>query len=173
MSGDTLSPSLVIGTTDKNGNVRLTSAGYRYLAALSKALPTPWVAYTPTFTGFGTVSAVSIWSRRIGDTLYGRGFFAAGTPTAVEARISFGFNGVNGGISSDATKVAAIQQAGVLSRGLAGAQSFSVLIESNVGYLTFGVQSAGSTGLTKVNGNALVGVGTLVSLQFEVPISGW
>lgn len=49
---------------------------------------TDWSSYTPTITGFGTVSLVSAQYRITGDTLWANGRFKAGTETAVQARIS-------------------------------------------------------------------------------------
>lgn len=134
---------------------------------------TDWIAYTPTFTGFGTVTGVSIWSKRIGDTLYIRGRFACGTTTATEARMTLGFNGTNANVTSDATKVANIQSAGHMARSSASAVSWGTLIESNVGYITFGFDSAGAAGLTKQNGDQLCTSGVVLSLLSEIPISGW
>lgn len=134
---------------------------------------TPWVSYTPTFTGFGTVSGVSIWSRRVGDTLHVRGRFTGGTSTATEARVTLGFNGVDGGISSDATKVPSLQFAGTGAIGANTGAQHTVLIESNVGYLTFGLQGSSNAGLTKHLGNAFLSSGVTLSFTAEVPISGW
>lgn len=141
-------------------------------SAATKEL-TSWVTYIPTFTGWGTVAVRSIWSRRVGDTLHIRGYFNAGTTTAVEARMTLGFNGVNGGITSDATKVAAIQLAGYSIISAAGALSLHTLIESNIGYITFGFQSAGGGGFAKKLGNAIAVSGDTISILAEIPISGW
>lgn len=134
---------------------------------------TPWVAYTPTFTGFGTASAIFIESRRAGDTLHIRGKFTSGTSTAVEARMTLGFNGTNGNVTSDATKVPSIQLAGYCGQTLTGANSIVTLIESSIGYVTFGLQSAGGASLTKANGSTLITSGNSLSIMAEVPISGW
>lgn len=134
---------------------------------------TPWVAYTPTFTGFGTASSISIWSKRIGDTLHIRGKFTSGTATAVEARMTLGFNGTNANVTSDATKVASIQMAGPAVVSLVAAWSLYSLIESNIGYITFGAQTSTVAGLTKQNGNGIAVNGTVMSVMAEVPISGW
>lgn len=134
---------------------------------------TDWIAYTPTFTGFGTVASVSFWSKRTGDTLYIRGKFTVGTPTATEARITLGFNGTNANVNSDATKVPSLMLAGDVGTTLVSANAFYVLIESNIGYLTFGLQGVGNSGLTKVNGNAITTAGNVWSIIAEIPISGW
>lgn len=134
---------------------------------------TAWVAYTPTLTGFGTPTNVFFISKRIGDTLYIRWKFTSGTSTAVEARATLGFNGANGGINSDATKVPTIQLSGYFAEDFNGAGAFNTLIESNVGYFTFAVQTAGTNGLTKALGNGITASGRVFSGMCEIPISGW
>ncbi len=134
---------------------------------------TPWVTYTPTFTGFGTAASISVWSRRVADTLQIRGKFTSGTSTGTEARITLGFNGTDGNVTSSATKVPSIQQAGTMIVGANGAFSLYTLIESNIGYLTIGVQASGSNGLTKALGNAIASSGNVVTFLAEIPISGW
>lgn len=127
-----------------------------------------WTLYTPTYTGFGTVSATSMWWRRVGDTLQVRGNFTSGTTTGVEARIS-----LPTGLTSDATKVPAIQVAGFLVYNAAAGALTTTLIESNVSYMTFGIQQVGNAGLTKVVGSTVTGAGNILSIRFECPISGW
>lgn len=135
---------------------------------------TPWVAYTPTFSGFGTATSVSIWSRRVGDTLEIRGVFTSGTVVASEARLTLGFNGTNANVTSDAVKVALLQVAGVAVRsGGAAAVSIYTLIESNVGYITFGIQNTSGAALVKADGNGFLANVTSLSITAQVPISGW
>lgn len=49
---------------------------------------TDWASYTPTIAGCGTVGSVSFWWRQIGNTVYVRGGFQAGTPTAANFTIT-------------------------------------------------------------------------------------
>lgn len=139
---------------------------------------TPFVAYTPAFSAsFGTVTGVSIWSRRVGDSANIRGRFTAGTPTAAEAQMSMGFNGTSGNITSDATKVVAgsTQACGIVIRGAAVAITYVGLIESGVTYITFGASNAAGTAnpLTKLAGSGFIGAGNIVSVDVNIPISGW
>ena len=161
-----------IASVGTSGQV-LTSNGAGALPTFQSII-TDWVAYTPTFTGFGTPTNVQIWSRRVGDTLYIRGRFAGGTTTATEARITLGYNGTNANVTSSSTKITSIQLAGFACYNAAGNVS-NTLIESNVGYLTFGTQNTGTVGggLAKQNGNALLGSGTVYSFQAEVPVDTW
>lgn len=50
---------------------------------------TPWVSYTPTLQGFGTVTGLAAEWRRVGDTLQVRASWVNGTVTGVEGQLSF------------------------------------------------------------------------------------
>lgn len=149
----------------------LTSNGASALPTFQSII-TDWVAYTPTFTGFGTVSSVEMWSRRVGDTLYIRGRFTSGTPTAVEAQMTLGYNGTNSNVTSSSTKITSIQLAGMIVYAAAGSLS-NTLIESNKGYITFGYQTNAVAGLTKQTGSGISGTGAIFSIMAEVPIASF
>lgn len=134
---------------------------------------TDWVSYTPTFTSFGTVTGISMWSRRVGDTLEVRGKFTSGTAVATEARVALGFNGGDGNVTSDATKVASIQTAGTFEFSAASFVSNGTLIEGGVAYFTFGQQDSGTAGLSKVAGSTVAASGRVLSVLVQVPIAGW
>jgi hypothetical protein len=134
---------------------------------------TPWVSYTPTFTGFGTATNVQIYSRRVGDTLEIRGRFQSGTSTATEARMTLGFNGANSNITSSTTKISSIQCAGMGVVSITNAAQYACLIESNVGYITFSNQASGAAGLTKKNGNTFLASGTAFSFTASIPVDSW
>lgn len=163
------------GTGTFVGSASPTLTGTPLLGGTPYALGiiTPWVAYTPTFTACGTVSAVSIWSRRVGGDLEIQGVFTSGTSTAAEARMTLGFNGSNSNVTSSNTVLPTKELAGtlVISTNLAG--SAYVLIEQNIGYVTFSFSSAGANGYAKANGSTLFGTGTTVSLRANVAIDTW
>ena len=132
-----------------------------------------WVQYTPTFTGFGTAASINIWSRRVGGDLEVRGTFTAGTTTSTEARISLGYNGVDGAVTSSSTVIsAAIQLTGTLIQGTNTASSFYMLIEQSKTYMTMSVQNGTNNAFTKTNGNTFT-TGSLMSFNATIPISGW
>jgi hypothetical protein len=135
------------------------------------AVITPWVAYTPTFTGMGTVTNISFFSRRVGDTLEIEGNWTLGTGTATEARVTLGFNGTNNNVTTDSTKVPSIRQAGIIARSDSSGNPIVSLMESSVGYFTIGIGSSGW--LTKQNGSSLSVSGTTYSVRASFPISGW
>lgn len=172
-TGDIASDAEVIAGTDTTKIV--TPAGFAAgIAAVGgTATTSSLVNYTPTFTGFGTVSNVSIWSRRVGDCLHIRGRFAAGTPTAVQGQMTLGFNGVDGGLTVDATKVTNVHLAGYAIVNAVGASPFCTLIVGGDAYITFGVGTAGSASITQENGNSLLAVNGIMSFEAVVPITGW
>lgn len=126
--------------------------------------------YTPVFTGFGTVTDVEIYSWREGSNLVVSGNFTTGTTTATEARLSLGFNGIEGGLTTQSFP--SIKAAGTMFFPTAAAAIGTILSEPSVSYVTFGTQNASSSGLTKQNGNTY-GSSSKFTLNFKVPILGW
>lgn len=114
----------------------------------------PWISYTPTFTGFGTVTVQNFRYRQVGDAIQINGRFTLGTTTATEARISLpsGFTS-----SSDYTTLH-VSGVGAVN---ANNQSVVALIEPSVSYLTVGVMNSTSAGLTKINGNGFASSGVI------------
>jgi len=134
---------------------------------------TPWVAYTPTFTGFGTPTNVSFFSRRVGGNLEIRGNFTSGTATAVQAQITLGFNGTNANVTSSNTVLGSQNIVGSMAIGATTAAMIVIQVQNNVGYITYGVQTGSDQGLTSQNGNKLFASGTNASLYCFVPIDTW
>lgn len=164
----------LIGKMARTGGVNNAPRSY------SQKGPTPWVAYpndTAIFTGFGTVTNISLFSRQNAENIEIMGKFTVGTPTAVEARMELCFNGVRANVVSDATLVPTIRSVGTTTYDavLAAAAVSTVLMESNVGYVTFGLQSTSFAGLTKRNGSVVASTGWTISINesVKIPISGW
>ena len=126
-----------------------------------------WVSYSPTFTGFGTVSGSEFYWKRSGDNILVQGKFTSGTSTATEARISLPF-----AISS--TKLpSSTSQVGVWVKSVGAAQYDVILADRSNTYLKFGALSSGAGGLSPLNGDTMVASGNAVSLYAQVPIEGW
>jgi hypothetical protein len=131
---------------------------------------TEWQAYTPTFTGFGTVSVSSFQYRRVGASLEIRGRLTAGTTAASEARIS-----LPNSLTSVAT-IATLEKAGSVDRSSGFAAGYfypTVLIQPSVSYLTFGAQGSGTAALVKRNASDVFLTGEAISLFASVPIATW
>lgn len=144
--------------------------------ATQGTIVTDWTPYIPTIVGVGTPTVVAAYSRRVGDTLEVSGNFNTGTPTAVAASVSLGFNGISGGLSVDGSK---LSSGGLV--GFAGQSNFSatffgdyVIAAASASAVNF-TQQASTTGAVSapVTGSVLWGTGVTVNFKFTVPIVGW
>lgn len=158
---------LTSGTTAASWTTSFTSSGS------GGAIVTDWVSYTPTFTGFGTVSNVQVKSRRSGNNLYISGRFQGGTTTATEARITLGYNGINANVTSSNTVITSIQLAGFCVFSYSSSPVYTTLIEANVGYITFGIQASGFSGISKINGNDALLANNTMSFTAMIPIASF
>ena len=126
---------------------------------------------TPTFTGFGTVSSVSARSWRVGSELFFEIVFTSGTPTATEARISLGFNGTDGNVTSAST-YPTLQHIGSGSSASAFGV-YCILSEASKTYITIGFASGSNGGLSKQLANTISASGWVISLKGSARIQGW
>ena len=154
--------------TDGSGNLSWVNCG--------STIQTEWASYTPTFTGFGTVSTQEFWWRRVGDTLQIKGKFTAGTATGVEARIS-----LPSGLTTSSTKIVSttVEVAGFYGRGEGAVNSHGgfVTLERSVTYITFSNNDVFGSGSVTPIGKALgtsVCDNVICSIQaVNIPIDGW
>jgi hypothetical protein len=126
---------------------------------------TDWQSYTPTFTGFGAVSGVAVYSRRVGDTLQIRGSFLAGTVAASTATLTIGYNGFNGNVSSVVDGAVAGFWAGNGGTLTGKAGGFYLPNSGTVGFL--------GNGYAAVNGSDVAGSSQTVGFFIQMQISGW
>ena len=135
----------------------------------SKAYWTKEVGYAPTFSGWGTVSNVTMSWQRVANRVKVMGKFTSGTFTAVELRIS-----LPNGIVSDSTLIPSIEMCGLIAYDHFSASYFALyaMIEPGVSYITVGMQSNSNSPFTKITGALLVN-SSVFSVQFELPVSGW
>lgn len=124
-----------------------------------------WTAYTPTFTGFGTVTNINCQHKRDGQDLLVDCKFTSGTGTATEARVS-----LPGGLIPN---VASIRHAGTYINAGTGAYGVYTLVEPSNSYFTFGLQDSSSSAYTKRAGNNLGVNGVDQNFLARVPIVGW
>ena len=125
-------------------------------------------AYTPTFTGFGTVSAVNFTWCRAGNKIKISGYFTAGTTTGVIAKIS-----LPSGKAIDYT-INQTMVRGNLIVSVVQASSFYCLSDpGSADAITIGIQNAGAGALLSYNGNAIAAGPFNASINAEIPISGW
>jgi hypothetical protein len=137
---------------------------------------TDWINYTPTTVGFGTISAASFQSRRVGDCLHIQGKFTTGTVTASTASISIGFNGVDQNVSIDTNKIAALSIIGSAQGSLTSTTHFAIYPVTTGSLTTFGFSRQDSTvalGAGQQPANTVAATGSLFSFTAIVPIVGW
>lgn len=125
----------------------------------------PWQTYTPTFTGFGTVSTQTFRWRQVGESIEIEGRFLLGTSTATEARISLPNNYVS---KSDYATLEVVGFGVIQING----RSLASLIEPEVSYLTFGGVEASIPAIQKRNGNDLGTSGLIASINAKVRVQG-
>lgn len=125
-----------------------------------------WTLYTPVFTGFGTVTNIECLYKRDSEDLKLRCKWTPGTTTATEARMSF----PNSLVSAGTASIPSLSKAGNWEQVGAEAFSGTVLMEPNVGYVTFGKQGSGSGGASKLNGTGLT---STMTINASIPIAGW
>lgn len=129
---------------------------------------TDFIAYTPTFTGFGTPSNVNFVWRRVGDCCHVIGWFTPGTNTATQAAITLP-SGLTG---AGSPKITSTQVFGV---AVVGNNQPAMYIITGASTTTVGLseqQSGSASGLTFINGSALSNA-VNIAVDFMIPITGW
>lgn len=131
-----------------------------------------WQSYTPTTQGFGTVSSMSAWWRRSGDTLYVKATFATGTVAASEAQF-----GLPNSLTIDAAKMGATRTlVGVANNNKASTTYFGLGVNATGGdaFVNIGAQTStlAIVGADQ-NGNVVADTTSAFTLFFSVPITGW
>ena len=134
---------------------------------------------TLTVTGAGTITSQVSFVCRIGDKARFRGYFTAGTPTAVALTLN-----LPSGMSIDSTKMGSgtnESNVGVAyalsssSNGIyqASGQAAVVFYDGSTTSGVFVGQATSSSGFTKINGSTFLTSSEPLAFEFTVPISGW
>jgi len=125
--------------------------------------------YTPTFTGFGTVTNVECYESRVGEYNEIDCKWTNGTTTGVEGRISLP------GANVAQTFTQGIRLAGgVMANAYSASSRYGLypLIESGASYITFGSQDTATNALTKAVGTQTL-AGAAMAFTARIPIAGW
>lgn len=161
-----------LGIAISSTQILLQNALDKAGASRSDLIDSVPVAYTPTFTGFGTVTVFNAKSWRIGSELFFEITFTAGTNTGVEARVSLGYKGTNGNVTTINT-YPTLAICGNAANDTSGTGAIIPLIESSVAYFTIGRAVAGTVaGLAKRAGTDFAN-GAILSFKGSVRITGW
>lgn len=144
----------------------------------AKSNLTNWTSYTPTWTGFGTVTNNRARYRRVGDTLEVEANVNAGTPTATVALIS-----IPSGLTIDTSKVTAQPQCMLgwwaiteaATQFTAAAKEGYLFYDSTLSTtnLIFSYQSTSDGVMQGATASSTWGVGDGAIARFSVPIVEW
>jgi len=128
---------------------------------------------TPTFTGFGTVSALNAYTWRVGAMLHFQVTVTVGTTTATEARMGLRHNPGSGEVDvTTASNYPTLALIGTVVSGV-NTSSFFTLTEASRTYINFGTSADGSLeGLLKRQGTQFAN-GSTISMIGSVRIQGW
>jgi hypothetical protein len=134
-------------------------------------------ALVPNASGWGTISSSSIWSKRIGDSLWVQGSFKAGTTAGALASMVF-----PGGTTIDSSKMTSVAQYQVvgmanLIKSAAGAvqvfssnQGLVVFYDGSTTDRVFVTPTAQSNVLEKVFVNAFQSSSDGIAFNFVLPV---
>lgn len=159
------SAEMIAGTTDKFPDAEVVKD------YLDEYVTTPWVQYTPTFASLGTVSSVSMFSRRVGDSLHIRGFLTAGTVAGTPATMTIGYNGTNSNVTIDTAKLGTGENViGQGGRGNSGQPVSNLANPLDTGVIKW---SNGASGCFTVANGSNFNNNEKIAVNCIVPISGW
>lgn len=154
----------------QNETYTLVSDGANYIIQDHKC-DTAWAAYTPTVQGFGTLTTVSWWWRRVGDSMQLRGRFNCGTTSAVTGEIGLPFGTVN------STTVPTLTDAGPLLRNVAASGAtiaeYTVLMDGGNSFITFGIRTGSIVQLNNQTADVYATGDTLAIPVTTIPITAW
>jgi hypothetical protein len=134
---------------------------------------TNWADYTPTFTGFGTVSSSYLRWRRVGDSIEIQGAFNSGSPTATAASITLP-NNWTANVAIGGGQDQSIGRFETNSGSATTAKKGHLLIadSSNIVYFAFNDYTPAISGQTHQNGNAFAVNTQLIWINAKVKVNG-
>lgn len=166
---------LHIATTNAAGyTVQIDNVSVGPSTVVQGSGKTDWVAYPPTLTGFPGASGVVAYSRRNGDSLEVTGYFVNGATNGSTAAISVGYNGVNGNVTVDTSKVPPGSVVGIAGQDAQATTYFGAYViapASDQSYVNLSAQTSTQNILSTRVGNDFGG--TALTFAFAVPIKGW
>lgn len=149
---------VAVGSTGIAGVI--ATAGWN--AAMSKYIEQP---YTPVFTNFGVVTAISVSWVIVGNRFKARGVFTTGIAVAAVATMT-----MPNGMLSDAASATVL--VGFGSVGAALTQPLTILNTAGTNLINFSAENiAGMNPLVAQNGAAF-GNNAIIAFNYEVPIAG-
>lgn len=134
---------------------------------------TEWVAYTPTYNGLGSCTAVSMFSKRVGSELWVMGSFTAGTVGVSTATMSIGYNGSDSNVTVNTTVVPSSPNKPTGGWATPTANSGGPLLMAGGNTtVSFGSWAQGSQS-SQTSNNMTTNGQTVAVSPSPIPITGW
>lgn len=171
---------VTVGGNATQSNTSASSISIRKLAGNAVALGfnpnfgrwRAWALVSPNGS-FGTMTSINARSRRVSENLEFEITFTSGSTAAVEARLTLGYEGVSGNVTS-ANDYPTLQLVGSGANSTLGLGNITVMIEASKGYIVLGQDVNGvAAGLVKKNDNTIGASGNVISIRGSVRIAGW
>lgn len=175
-SGQTIDGATSYSLNSQYDQVGLVSDGSNW-QVLSHSSNAAWTAYTPIFSvGWGAVTGISFFYRRVGANLYIKGTFTAGVAGASSGTISL--PSIGAPLSADSTvyPAASFTMIGSYARNASGNAMGTITINTSTNYTTmnFARQSSTEAGLNSENVSGQIGNTETVSFTAgPIAIQGW
>lgn len=134
------------------------------------------VAYTPTFTAFGTATSISFFSWREGPSICIQGNWTFGTTTGSQAQVTLGYNGTSANISSHASYPSGGQVVGKGNRVTSSTtffSGFSVLVINSATNFLMGAETSTTDGVSAAVGTGLGASGNKAEIFAKILVDGW
>ena len=165
-------PAFVVESTGDAASIKIDGIYLgKALSLVSGMVISPWITYTPVFTGFGTVTVQNARYRQVGDVAEIEATFTSGTSTGVVAQVS-----LPTGLSV-ASGLPTLSTSGSWFRGVVTtANGGSTIKASGDTSIFFGPQVFGSgsyDALTKAEASSFIFSGQIMSFKAGVPIAEW
>jgi len=144
---------------------------YWGLEKIVQGIPTTeWTSYTPSnYLGFGSITSIKLEWKRIGPSLFVRGFFTTGTVSGDEAQLELPNSFVIGGNATGDTV-----NVGTFYEDRNTAQVKNLIATAGDTYLNFSLGDAANSALDPKLGNACAVSTTRISVfAGPIPITAW
>ena len=131
-----------------------------------------WTMYTPAFSaGFGTVTGVTAYHRRVGDSIFIKARATLGTVAASVATMSFP------GVLTSSSLIPTFETFGSVAKSTNNGTSpqwRNIIVAPNSSVLNFSGAGTTNSALTAYNGNDIFTTGDVISIQAgPIPVAGW
>ncbi len=186
-TANTLAAYNSAGSTLASINANTSAGGFKITSVATGTAPTDaavvgqvpiltaWTAWTPTFTGFGSVTNIAFWYRRVGDTIEVRGTATAGTTAATTGKIS-----LPNSYTIDISKSASMASFGWFLGGSGGnpwwSNNFAAIPfydgSDNTGMFFAKSNNVGTSVLKKENVNNIAVANEIFQMMFTFPATG-